>query len=152
MLAGDADALVPWAMNARPVPEKIPGGQLVTLAAGSHTGFSGGAALIRWMRNTDALGCWSVQRNLDLEEDTDWSSLLGGAALGVDDSVELDICGGDTLPETMSVLRQHRIARVAVRAFFDSVLQADPALRRGAARYLRETLPRELPDVSYRAN
>ncbi|MEQ8515619.1 MAG: hypothetical protein RIC38_08445, partial [Chromatocurvus sp.] len=29
MLAGDADALVPWTMNARPVPEKIPGGQLV---------------------------------------------------------------------------------------------------------------------------
>ena len=152
MLAGDADALVPWAANARPVPGKIPGGQLLTLAAGSHTGFSGGTALLRWMRNTDVVGCWSVQRNLDLEDDTDWSELLGGAAQGVDDSVALGLCDYDTLPETMHVLRQHMIARVAVRAFFDSVLRADIKARDAAARYLRETLPRELPDVSYRSN
>lgn len=151
MLAGDIDALLPWSANARPVPEKIPGGQLLTLAGGSHTGFSGGTALLRWMRNTDAVGCWSVKRNLDLEDDADWSSLLGGASLGVDDRAELDICTADRLPDTMHVLRQHMIARVAVRAFFDSVLQADPDTRREAARYLREILPRELPEVSYRA-
>jgi predicted dienelactone hydrolase len=37
MLAGDVDAMVPYDSNAAPVPEVIPGGQLVTLASGSHT-------------------------------------------------------------------------------------------------------------------
>lgn len=152
MLAGAADALVPWASNARPVPEKVPGGLLLTLAGGSHTGFSHGTSLLRWMRNTDAVGCWSVQRNLDLEDDTDWSSLLGGSDIGVDDSAELDICRAERLPDTMHVLRQQMIAKVAVGAFFDSVLQADPGLRREAGRYLREILPRELPEVSYLAD
>ena len=149
MLAGDADALVPWAVNARPVPDKVRGGQLLTLAAGSHTGFSGGTALLRWMRNTDAIGCWSVQRNLDLDDDPDWSALLGGAEVGVDDGAELDICSAESLPEAMHVLRQQMISRVAVRAFFDSLLPADPAVRREAGRYLHEILAQELPDVSY---
>lgn len=149
MLAGDADALVPWTVNARPVPDKIRGGQLLTLAAGSHTGFAGGTALLRWMRNPDALGCWSVQRNLDLDDDPDWSALLGGAQAGVDDGAELDMCSAESLPEAMHVLRQQMISRVAVRAFFDSVLPADPAVRRQAGRYLHETLAQELPDVSY---
>lgn len=152
MLAGDADALVPWAANARPVPDKVPGGQLLTLAAGSHTGFSGGTALLRWMRNTDAVGCWSVQRNLDLEESADWSALLGGPASAVDDDAELDICPDEQLPQTMHVLRQQRITRLAAHAFFDSVLQTELAVRDRAARYLRQTLSRELADVTYRAD
>ncbi|TCO75416.1 alpha/beta hydrolase family protein [Chromatocurvus halotolerans] len=151
MLAGDADALVPWKANARSVLERIPGAQLLTLADGSHTGFAGGTALLRWMRNTDAAGCWSVKRNLDLEDDASWSSLLNVAEAGVDDGVELDICSDDTLPPTMHVLRQQRITQVAVRAFLDSVLHADPAVRSAATRYLRESLPRELPDVSFLA-
>lgn len=152
MLAGDADALVPWKANARSVPERIPGAQLLTLADGSHTGFAGGTALLRWMRNTDAAGCWSVKRNLDLEDDASWSSLLNVVEAGVEDGVELDICSDDTLPPTMHVLRQQRITQVAVRAFLDSVLQADSAVRSAATRYLRESLPRELPDVSFLAD
>lgn len=152
MLAGDADALVPWKANARSVLDRIPGGQLLTLADGSHTGFAGGTALLRWMRNTDAAGCWSVKRNLDLEDGASWSSLLNVAEADVVDSVELDICSDDTLPPTMHVLRQQRITQVAVRAFIDSVLQADPAVRSAATRYLRESLPRELPDVSFLAD
>ena len=154
MLAGDADALVPWEANAAPVPTRIPGAQLLTLAAGSHTGFAGGTALLRWMRNTDAVGCWSVKRNLDLEDDASWSSLLGkadsGVEDGVEDGVELAICTENTLPPTMNVLRQQMITQVAVRAFFDSTLQTDPAVRNAATRYLSESLPRELADVSYR--
>lgn len=149
MLAGDADAIVPWEANARSVLGRIPGAQLLTLADGSHTGFAGGTALLRWMRNTDAAGCWSVKRNLDLEEDASWSSLLNVAEAGVDESAALDLCSDDTLPPTMHVLRQQRITQVAVRAFLDSVLQKDPAVRSAAARYLRESLPRELRDVSF---
>lgn len=152
MLAGDADSLVPWKANARSVLGRIPDAQLLTLADGSHTGFAGGAALLRWMRNTDAAGCWSVKRNLDLEEDASWSSMLNVAEASVDDGVELDICSDEALPSTMHVLRQQRITQVAVRAFLDSVLQADPAVRSAARRYLRESLPRELPDVSFLAD
>src|SRR5690606_13309203 len=49
MLAGDIDALVPYGANAAPVPERVPGGELVTLRAGSHTGFAGPATVMRWL-------------------------------------------------------------------------------------------------------
>lgn len=152
MLAGDADALVPWRKNASHIPSRIPGAQLLTLANASHTGFAGGTALLRWMDNTDIVGCWSVRRNLDLEDDASWSSLLGTSESGVDDSAELDVCSEEPASSTMHVLRQQSITQLAVRAFFDSVLQVDPAVRNAAAHYLRETLPREMPDVSYRAD
>lgn len=152
MLAGDADVLVPWRTNARHIPSSIPGAQLLTLAGGSHTGFAGGTALLRWMDNTDTVGCWSLRRHLDLEDHASWSALLDATADVVDDSVELEVCNEQPAPSTMHVLRQQRITQLAVRAFFDSVLQNDPAVRAAAARYLSETLPRELSDVSYRAD
>jgi predicted dienelactone hydrolase len=152
MLAGEDDALVPFGSNAAPIPEKVPGGQLLSLASGSHTGFSGGTALLRWMRNPDAIGCWSVERNLDLDADSDWGGLLGDASEGIDTAARIDLCTVEPLPRTMHVFYQQNVARVAVRAFFDSVLAPDAGRRMEAARFLRSTLARELPAVSYRGS
>lgn len=147
MLAGDVDALVPYATNALPVLEKNPSAELVTVHKGSHTGFSDGTRWIRGMHNTDAIGCWSVQRFVD--PDADYSRLLGADEAGMDFSVKDELCKVDPLPATMHVLRQHRVALVVLRAFFERELAANAEVRARAARYLSEQMSGELADVSY---
>lgn len=149
MLAGDLDVLVPYASNAEPVPQKMPSAELVTLHGGSHTGFSGGVALLRAMKNTDALGCWSVMRNFDPEDNAGWDGLFGDAELGLDYSAMPELCEVDPLPKTMNVLRQQMIARVVVRAFFEAALAPNASQRSAAQAYLSQDIARELEDVSY---
>jgi len=150
MLAGDLDVLVPYETNAAPIPDKNPGAWLVTVRGGSHTGFSHGSAWLRMMKNTDAVGCWSVTRFVDADGGDDWTGLLGGAEAGIDYSVENELCQVNPLPRAMNVLRQQMIARVVVRAFFDSVFAANAERRNAARHYLATTLPQELNDVSVR--
>lgn len=150
MVAGDADALVPWEHHARPIPRKVPAGRLVTLREASHTGFAGATAWLRWLRNPDALGCWMVQRNIEPGEEERWGALLGTAAQGIDRAAENHLCERERLPATMNVLRQQRLTRLVVRAFFEGELAAMPATRRAAQRFLRETLPREVAALDYR--
>lgn len=149
MLAGRDDVLVPWEANARPIPGKVPGGELVTLAQGSHTAFAGGMAWLRWMKNPDALGCWAVKRNIDDGEEADWETLLGTEAQGIDFSASVDLCTVDPLPPAMNVLRQQALTRLVARAFFERSLAVLPATRAEADRFLAETLPAELPELSY---
>jgi dienelactone hydrolase len=150
MLAGEFDALVPWESNAAPLAAKDPDAWLVTVLGGSHTGFSDGSAWLRMMKNTDAVGCWSVTRFVDEDDGDDWAGLLGDARDGIDYAAENELCRVDPLPRAANVLRQQMIARVAVRAFFDSVFSADAQERSAARRYLAITLPRELDDVTVR--
>ncbi|MEE4248293.1 MAG: hypothetical protein V2I33_23125, partial [Kangiellaceae bacterium] len=147
MLAGDLDALVPWESNAKPIPGKLPGARLVTVRGGSHTGFSHGAAWARMMRNTDAIGCASVTRFIEEDANEQWVGLFGDAELGFDYSVPDELCKVNPLPRATSVLRQQMIARVVVRAFFDSVFAADPNTRDAAQAFLDATLASELADV-----
>lgn len=149
MLAGRLDALVPWESNAAPLVAKNPGGWLVTVPGGSHTGFSDGSAWLRMMKNTDAVGCWSVTRFIDENDGDDWAGLLGDPEDGIDYGAQDELCKVDPLPRAVNVLRQQMIARVAVRAFFDSVFAADAQDRAAARHYLATTLPREL-DVAVR--
>ena len=150
MLAGKLDALVPWESNAAPLAAKNPHGWLVTALGGSHTGFSDGSAWLRMMKNTDAVGCWSVTRFVDTDDDDDWAGLLGDPRDGIDYGAENELCEVDPLPRAVNVLRQQMIAGVAVRAFFDSVFAADAEARAAARHYLATTLPRELDDVTVR--
>ncbi len=77
MLAGDIDALVPYPSNAAPVLKKIANSQLVTLAGGSHTGFAGPAAPLRWLSNPDVIGCYMVKSNIDESVEEPWFHLIG---------------------------------------------------------------------------
>lgn len=149
MLAGRDDVLVPWEANARPIPAKVPGGELVTLARGSHTGFAGGTAWLRWMNNPDALGCWAVKRNIDDGEEDDWGDLLGTVEQGIDLSATVELCTVEPLPPAMNVLRQQALTKLVARAFFERSLAVLPATRADAERFLGETLPAEQPDLSY---
>jgi len=149
MLAGDIDALVPYAANAVPVPRHVPGGELVTLRAGSHTGFAGPAGLMRWLHNPDAIGCWIVQRNAGEAMEEPWFDLIGPPDMGIDYRAEADLCTLDPLPEAMNTLRQQMITRVVVTSFFERQFSRSVPSRTAAARFLRQVLAAELNDVTY---
>ena len=153
MLAGDIDALVPYRSNAAPVPDIVAKSELVTIAGGSHTGFAGPAAPLRWMNNPDAIGCYMVEQNIDesLEQEPQYA-LIGTPEQGVNQVVENELCMMDPLPTAMNVLRQHMITLVVVSSFFESHFAADPADRQTAQDYLDTTLAAELAEVSYRSS
>jgi predicted dienelactone hydrolase len=151
MLAGDIDAMVPYSSNAAPVIDKIPGSELVTLASGSHTGFSGPAAPLRWLNNPDSLGCYMVKSNVDESAEESWFELIGTPEQGIDYNAVNELCLADPLPEAMNVLRQQMISSVVVRSFFQSVFASDASERKSARAYLSGVLPRELTEVSYRS-
>lgn len=149
MFAGDLDALVPYASNAAPMLGKKPGTQLATIRGGSHTGFSGGTALLRAMNNTDALGCWSVGRYIKPNDVSQWQGLFGPEALGIDYSAANELCTVDPLPKTMNVLRQQMIARVVITAFFEQHLAAESTVQQSAEKFLRLAGGAEIPELSY---
>jgi dienelactone hydrolase len=149
MLAGDIDALVPYASNAAPVIDKVGSSELVTLTGGSHTGFAGPAGLLRWMNNPDALGCYSVKDNVDDSAADPWFELIGTEEQGINYDAVNELCLLDPLPEAMNVLRQHMISKVVVSSFFESHFAPDSATRKSAQNYLSTTLAAELGDVSY---
>lgn len=149
MLAGDIDALVPYESNAAPVVSKVPGAQLVSVAGGSHTGFAGPAAPLRWLDNPDAIGCYMVKSNIDDTLEEPWYELIGTPEQGINYKVENELCRMDPLPVAMNVLRQQMITRVVVSSFFQSVFAPSSTQRTQAARFLSEVLAKELPDVSY---
>jgi hypothetical protein len=148
MLAGDIDAMVPFRSNALPVLEKVPGSQLVEVINGSHTGFAGPAASLRYMSNPDELGCFIVARNIGNDVEEFWLDRLGTPEQGIDyDSVN-ELCQLDPLPEAMNPLRQHMITSVVVRAFFDSQLARGERAKSGAS-FLNGVLAVELDEVNY---
>ncbi len=149
MLAGDIDALVPYPSNAAPVIDKVKSAQLITLAAGSHTGFAGPAAVLRWMNNPDALGCYMVKQNIDQSMEEPWYDLIGSREQGIDHDTKNELCLMDPLPEAMNVLRQHMISLVVVSSFFESHFAPLRQTRDSAQLFLSRTLAKELDDVSY---
>ncbi|MEH6586497.1 MAG: hypothetical protein V7720_08055 [Halioglobus sp.] len=153
MLAGDSDALVPYSSNAAPVINKVRGAELVTLASGSHTGFAGPAAILRWINNPDALGCYMVKRNIDQSMEEPWYELIGSEEQGIDHGARNELCLLQPLPKAMNVLRQHMITLVVVSSFFESHFAERSETRESAQAFLSKTLATELSDVSYaRAN
>ncbi|WP_439105634.1 alpha/beta hydrolase family protein [Congregibacter sp.] len=149
MFAGDLDVLVPYASNAAPVLGKKPGAELATVKGGSHTGFSGGTALLRAMDNTDALGCWSVGRYIEADDASQWEGLFGPKELGIDYSAPNELCIVDPLPKAMNVLRQQMIARVVITAFFEQHLAEDDLVSEAAAQFLGSTSLTEIPELDY---
>jgi predicted dienelactone hydrolase len=147
MLAGDMDALIPYASNAAPVPAKINGAALVTIAGGSHTGFAGPAAPLRWLVNPDELGCFVVMRNINVAETQSWFKRIGTPEQGVDYTAKNELCQVNPLPQAMNVLRQQMITSVVVSSFFQSVFAPQPEQRSAALKFLRDVLPSEVPDV-----
>lgn len=149
MLAGDIDALVPYDSNAAPVIAKVPGAQLISLAGGSHTGFAGPAAPLRWLDNPDAIGCYMVKSNVDESVADPWFELIGTPEQGIDYNAANELCLMDPLPPAMNVLRQQMISSLVVTSFFQSIFAPSAAQREQSARFLSDIIANELAEVSY---
>ncbi|MCZ6829824.1 MAG: hypothetical protein O7F73_09595 [Gammaproteobacteria bacterium] len=149
MLAADIDALVPWRSNALPVLELIPGSQLVTVRRGSHTGFAGPSAPLRWLSNPDSIGCYTVLHNIENDMEEPWYDLLGTPEQGINYTAEYELCQMDPLPPAMNPLRQQMITSVVVSSFFQSQFARSVEERAAASQFLSETLAAELEEVEY---
>jgi predicted dienelactone hydrolase len=152
MIAGTADAMVDYATNARPIPQKIASGGLLTIENASHAGFAAFADMfpLRLLDNPDSIGCWALMGNLEARRSENPFAKLGGA----EDGVVLDAaaplpCAQGAPDEALAAGRQLMIARLAALAFFESQFARDPAERASQASFLTETLPREFPEAHY---
>ena len=152
MVAGTGDAMIDFEANAAPIPHKCPHGALLAIQNASHAGFaaiSDGFPL-RLLDNPDALGCRALVGNLEARKVQNPFAGLGGPEDGLvfGDGVGLP-CQKGVPDEALAAGRQQMITRLAALAFFESVFSPDPAARAANAGYLRETLPRELPEARY---
>jgi predicted dienelactone hydrolase len=152
MIAGDADAIVDYAANAAPIPSKLAhGGALLTLAGGSHTGFSPMAdGLMRVFGNPDRIGCAALSRTLKLTPREDPFVGLGSEEQGVLAQIEQPLpCANGAPRRALAAGRQLMITRLALRAFLESVWESDPTRRAASAHFLAETLARDFSEVRY---
>ncbi|MEH6551797.1 MAG: alpha/beta fold hydrolase [Pseudomonadales bacterium] len=148
MLAADQDAMVPYSDNAATIPGLVDDSWLLTIAGGSHTGFSGPAKYLRWLSNPDSIGCYVVRQQMgDDALEGDWWHLLGTAEDGVIQNAEEPNCP-DPLPVAMNVLRQHQLTVLAVDAFFEMYFAETEGERTAARTFLAATLATENSEVT----
>ena len=150
MIAGTADAMIDYEANAKPIPDLVRRGGLVTIAGATHAGFSNMASgLMRVLGNPDSLGCGALMSNLDIDPGENPFDDLGDEADGYRDATDTPLPCENQFSDVMAAGRQHSITTVAVHAFFESQFARSSAEREAHARFLTQTLPSELEEVSY---
>jgi len=154
MVAGTADAMIDYETNARPIPQKVATGGLLTIANASHAGFAGFADMfpLRLLGNPDSIGCRALVGNLEARGVENPFAGLGGP----EDGIVLDAtaplpCANGAADEVLAAGRQLMITRLAALAFFESRFAPDPAERASQASFLTETLPRDFSEASYQS-
>jgi len=147
MVAGTADALVDFDLNARALPERVPEGTLVTIREGSHTGFANFAdPYLSWLDNPDAIGCYTVRRRV--ANVPNFLETLGGPAEGIRSDRRTLPCANETLTPALNPKRQHELTELAVTSFLATYLATDDETRREMGRFLIATFPAENPEIS----
>ncbi len=150
MIAGTADAMVPYEDNAAPIPDKVDNGLLVTLHNGSHVGFAGvSSTYMRWFRHPDRWVCPLLLRGLDREDDEAEPILVPDSDLGISTAGELP-CTMETFERAMRPADQQMLTRLALYAFLEQALADDPDRQRQMARYLTEVFAMENPPATVR--
>lgn len=149
MVATEIDALVPYAENAADIQARVDDAILIDIKGATHTGFSGLAGNLRFLRNADMLGCLAVTKNLSPDDASDeWYYLIGSPEQGVrQPDVAPELCTMDPLPKGMNPVYQQWLTTLAVGAFFDSFFADSDAERSAAASYLREGIDSEFDAV-----
>ena len=117
LIHGDIDAIIPYDGNAPVLLSAAPGpAYLLTLAGGTHTGFSNVSTLFFWTDNVDNVGCAAL-------------SMAG-----------LDVCDLP-LPAGMDPQRQHDLTAMATWNFIAMHFSRDLKKRAQAADFLLNTMP-----------
>lgn len=152
MIAGEVDAIVDYASNAAPIPEKLAhGGALLTLAGGTHAGFGPVSdSVMRIFGNPDRLGCWALTRTLEVERGENPFAALGGEEQGIAALREVPPpCAKGVPVEALAAGRQLMATTLALRAFFESVWASDAAERAQHAAYLAEGVARDFEEARF---
>ena len=152
MLAGDIDLIVPYLTNAKPIPEKVHRGELVTVRSASHTGFSGMAKSLGWLDNPDRIGCFFVNQNL-LDDDQDvLRSVFSSSGVPIVEEYEAEVCTADKFPKAMNLKLQRMISTLVVTSFFERQFSDDLAVRAQATEFLKFNLAQEFDSVTVVSN
>jgi acetyl esterase/lipase len=151
MIAGDADVVIDYAANAPLAVERVPEGALVSIAGASHVGFDDVATGIpRLFGDPDRFACWWLALTLDVERSAALLSRLDETPSGTLLPPAMpQPCRASVACSVMPAERQHAITTLAVGAFLDSRLSADPTTRALAATYLERDVARDFPEVRY---
>lgn len=145
VLFGDADGILAYDPNATSVRDRADAPfDLLTLAHGTHTGFTAISALFEGSYdNVDTAGCDGFMAvGGPNPSEVDFESLLGGAAMGIENPTPWVLCPAD-LGIGMSPTRQLTLEDAAVRARLDAYLSPDAVTRGRACHFVEDVLPRE---------
>ena len=153
MIAGSADSMIDYEANALPIPERVRDAGLLTIAGGTHAGFDQMAVgAMRVLGNPDSLGCVALMANLEIDDESNPFEDLGTPEQGISDALESPLPCTKEFDRVMRAGLQHQLTTLAVRAFFESRFASDAAERAAHARFLTETFPAEVAEVTYTAS
>lgn len=152
-IAGTADAIVNYDLNASPIPSRAKHSGLVTIAGGTHAGFENiTAGWIRVLGNPDNIGCGATS---DVAEgpgdafENVFAGLFGTEKDGLITPQSYQPPCSIQYEDVMRAGHQQMVTAVAVRAFFDSKLSPNLLNREEHSKFLSETFPAELDEVTY---
>lgn len=150
MIAGSADAIIPYRDNAAPIPDKVDNARLVTLQNGSHVGFANIARIfMRWFHHPDKPLCPLLLRSLERGQDGAEPILPPDADIGIS-SAGQPPCAMETFERAMRPAVQQMLTRLALLTFLEGTFANDPARRKQMQRYLTEVFAEENSAVSVR--
>ena len=153
MIAGTADAIVDYQLNALPIPDRARDSGLVSIKGGTHAGFTHVAAgILRLLGNPDSIGCSAATADSNgsvQENENAFVGLFGTPAQGLINVTEYRPPCAKTFEQVMQAGRQQMITTLAVRAFLESQFANEPKERADHEAFLMRTLPTELPEVTY---
>ena len=150
MIAGTADSLVDYERNALPIPDRTHAGGLVSIAGGTHLGFTHVAAgVMRLLGNPDTVGCRLGGADPEASPENPFSGLFGTPDQGLLEVQEYPPPCVKTFEWTMAAGRQQRLTTLVVHAFFESHFAREPKVRANHEEFLVRILPAELPEVTY---
>lgn len=151
MIAGTGDAIVPYDMNAAPMPGKVDNSLLVTLEGGSHVGFvSIASTFLRWFDHPDALVCPMLLAGLENGGGSRPETIMTpNPAMGISDTVS-EPCPNDNFQRAMRPGQQQMLTRLAVYAFLERTFASDPSRQQAMQAYLRSGIVEESAAVSVR--
>jgi len=149
-IAGTADMIVDYELNALPIPDRIHDGGLVSIEGGTHTGFHHVmAGVLRLLGSPDAVACWLGGADPEATLEHPFSGLFGTADQGLLEVAEYPMPCAKTFERTLSAGRQHMLTTLTVRAFFESHFAPEAEDRADHMEFLVRTLPAELREVTY---
>jgi len=147
VMHGDSDAILPYVDHATAYRDRARAPRnLVTLAGGTHTGFTQIAALFEGMagyEHVDSVGCGFLMIPPDSPaESFDLISLLGASA-GIENPVPTGLLCPSNPGPGMSPTRQLELENATVRSQLDAYLSNDATTRGRACHFVERVLPRE---------